>query len=235
MTKADDAARSPWRWVRRVAAGVCFAALAAGAGCTGGDTEVDDAVGEGGACDAQLTGAKVGDDADVQWVSEPDGVVGGGGLGGTSAGSDDSGGHSRDDSGDVDSSDASRNDSGDEEVLTALAAEVDLGAAPYFPIGTGIDLEFSGALGPLIDVAVRETPVTVDGEARWNGWHSVELETGGDSVRFDLPQNVATGFSSDSRDYEPRSSLRGFVLTVTCEGDIQRYAFALRTDPFLTD
>ncbi|MDR1442905.1 MAG: hypothetical protein LBJ02_11110 [Bifidobacteriaceae bacterium] len=113
-------------------------------------------------------------------------------------------------------------------MLTTLAGQIDLDAVAYVPIGTRRDIKFTR---PQTDVTIDDTPITVAGEVRWNGWQSVPSKASGGSVRFELPQNWATGASSDSVDHVAGSSVRDFVVKAACDGDERQYAFGLRTDP----
>jgi hypothetical protein len=116
-----------------------------------------------------------------------------------------------------------------EDMLASLADRADLTASPYLPLGNRVAIQFEDSPG---NVTLRETPISVDGDVRWGGWQDVELESDDSTVRFEVPVNGATAMSSDSADYLPKSSLRGFVFTVACRAGQDRYAFALRTDPF---
>lgn len=50
---------------------------------------------------------------------------------------------------------------------------------------------------------------------------------------FTLEGNWAVNLSSDSKDYEPRATIRGFHLTCSWDGNMCEYAFIIRTDPTL--
>lgn len=117
---------------------------------------------------------------------------------------------------------------GRHRTLELLAERYDVTASPYVPLAARVEVTVGTGVTSTV---VQETPIAADGAVRWKGWQEVRSRLARTSLTFEVPENLATLFSSDSADYEPGSSIRGVVLTITCEGNPRQYGFAFRTDP----
>ena len=115
-----------------------------------------------------------------------------------------------------------------DDTLLLLARSTDVTKAPYVALGARVDAVVGAGA---TSVVVQEAPITPDGKVRWAGWLDVTASSNGGTVSFAVPNNPATMLSSDSADFEPQSSIRGAVLTVSCDAGTDQYGFAYRTDP----
>lgn len=108
-----------------------------------------------------------------------------------------------------------------------LAQRHDAADSPYLPIGAAVEV----AVGLPATATAQDAPIATDGRVRWMGWQDASVSSAGSSLRYLVPENWSTALSSSSADYEPGSSIRGVVLTLTCETGPRQFAFAFRTDP----
>ena len=114
-----------------------------------------------------------------------------------------------------------------QRTLTLLAQHHHVANSPYVPVGEAVDV----VVGSVASAAIQDAPITSDGAVRWKGWQDVPVSSVDTSVRYLVPENWATALSSDLADYEPGSSIRGVVLTISCETGTRQFGFAFRTDP----
>ena len=107
------------------------------------------------------------------------------------------------------------------------------GEWPRIPLGTNITMKIEGAQPDayrLIDYVITE-----DGEYKYHSDvepEPIALSYDGEAYHFDLPENWTVGFSSNSEDYEPGRTIRGFRFECSWGENACEYAFILRTDAF---
>lgn len=121
----------------------------------------------------------------------------------------------------------------DTELFQAILKDEDV-ELPYIPLGEKIQFEFKDEAAQsyeLTDYVLNE-----DGKLKYKQTinQKIDMAMIDGTGTFILQENLMTMLSSQSQDYEPGATLRGFRLI--CKGDngTKEYAFVIRTDALKT-
>ncbi len=101
---------------------------------------------------------------------------------------------------------------------------------PYVPMGTEVTVEFDDQAPD--EVELRDFLLREDGTVRYTDREvrTIPVMLDGNQCLFTLDMNWAALLSSNSADYEPGATIRGFRLACSWGGKQREYTFILRTD-----
>lgn len=106
-------------------------------------------------------------------------------------------------------------------------------ALPLVPLGSTIQLEWAGT--PPDEVVLYDYLLDENGYQKYTSKETLltDVELGEDGIgRFILGEHYAVYLSSNSADYLPGATLRGYLLVCTWGENQCEYAFALRSDAY---
>ena len=117
-----------------------------------------------------------------------------------------------------------------ENAFKKICGENDKRPVPRIPLGENIAISFNGT--PPDSAALYDGLLYPDGSTKYDSRliNTTEAEFTDGKYSFPLGTHMAAFASSDSRDYEPGNTWRGFRLVCTWGENICEYAFVLRTD-----
>jgi hypothetical protein len=117
------------------------------------------------------------------------------------------------------------NDTGLFQAITQDAASL-----PYVKLGEDVEIRFQGKAPDSYELT--DSVLKQDGTEKY--WKPspdiISLSHKNNTASFQLKENTMAFMSSQSKDYEPGATIRGFRLVCRWEDQIQEYAFVLRTD-----
>ena len=117
-----------------------------------------------------------------------------------------------------------------EDNFKVIMKDIAVSDLPYIHLGKSINIAFSGKApdsATLTDHILRP-----DGRQKFTDAtvETIDITFRSGKGAFTLEKNWATAFSSDSSDYLPGASIRGFRLVCRWGGNEYEYAFIIRSD-----
>lgn len=100
----------------------------------------------------------------------------------------------------------------------------------YFHLGDTIVIKFLDSAPDTIEL--YDYILNSDGTLKYTtaATEPLNVELKDKKIEFELPANIAAVLSSNSKDYEPGATIRGFRLICTWGSNECEYAFIIRTD-----
>lgn len=101
---------------------------------------------------------------------------------------------------------------------------------PYVTLGETIQIEFNETAPTTYELV--ETLLSDDGTLKYKAEtiENIQLTLANGKGSFVLDENVWAHLSSNSEDYEPGATIRGFRLIAQFTDRVQEYTFIIRTD-----
>jgi hypothetical protein len=101
---------------------------------------------------------------------------------------------------------------------------------PYIQLGETIQIEFKG--NPPDKLQLRDYIQKEDGIPKYTGKevNQIPVKLVGEKINFKLEVHMAAMLSSNSKDYEPGNTIRGFKLTCSWGENECEYGFIIKTD-----
>ena len=118
----------------------------------------------------------------------------------------------------------------DNYIFKLYANENSIETAPYVAIGSKIEIDFID--NPPDSIKLFDWLLKEGGRIKYDHKlkKEVPLDYSGGKYSFDLDGNFASFLSSDSKDYMPGNTIRGFNMRCAWDGKEYDYGFVLRTD-----
>jgi hypothetical protein len=117
-----------------------------------------------------------------------------------------------------------------EQSFASLLAGKELTDIPYIKLGSKVTT-FGGQDLRRAEFNIEDILLAMDGRPKYKGVNtSIDLKHRGNKVSFKLPVNPSAFLSSNSEDYLPGKTLRGFRLTYQLDNETYSSIFVLRTD-----
>ena len=118
----------------------------------------------------------------------------------------------------------------DEQSFAPLVTGKELEEIPYIQLGSDVTVTFDGPVPSTVQF--EDVVLNMDGSPKYRKGSNtiVDLVHQGNTVSFKLPTNPDAFLSSNSEDYLPGRTLRGFHLTFELDGQALSYLLVLRTD-----
>jgi hypothetical protein len=100
----------------------------------------------------------------------------------------------------------------------------------YIQLGESIQIEFKG--NPPDKLKLRDYILKEDGIPKYTGKevNQIPVKLVGEKINFKLEVHMAAMLSSNSKDYEPGNTIRGFKLTCSWGENECEYGFIIQTD-----
>ena len=102
---------------------------------------------------------------------------------------------------------------------------------PYVKLNTELHIEFKGTTPD--SVKLEDHILNADGNMKYKEIQTIPIEFKNDKGSFILVSNPAALLSSDSSDYEPGASIRGFRLICKWDENECEYAFIIRSNRYI--
>jgi len=118
----------------------------------------------------------------------------------------------------------------DNYIFQLYASEYSIENAPYVAIGSKIEINFTG--NPPDSIKLYDQLLTEEGLIKYDHRlkENVTLEYSGGKYSFELDGSFASFLSSNSKDYMPGNTIRGFNILCNWDDKKYEYSFVLRTD-----
>jgi hypothetical protein len=102
---------------------------------------------------------------------------------------------------------------------------------PYAKLGETVQLKYKNDKEPS-SYELKEIILNKNGTFKYDSKldRSVYIKFINGSASFNLSESISSMLSSNSEDYKPGASLRGYRFVGKLENQIQEYAFIIRTD-----
>ncbi|MDD4658004.1 MAG: hypothetical protein PHW26_03050 [Eubacteriales bacterium] len=113
-----------------------------------------------------------------------------------------------------------------------LVSGKELEEIPYIQLGSDVTITFGGPVLSAVQFDIEDILLNMDGSPKYRKGlsASIDLVHHGNTVSFKLPTNPNAFLSSNSEDYLPGRTLRGFRLTFERDHQAFSYLLVLRTD-----